>query len=380
MKFPRQDSVQSHRRGAYTLIEMLIASGLVAVLMSAAWGLMSLYTGMLSAGRSGAAEQQLARSLFRLMADDARQAVLPESAETLTQRAHEGPDNAIDSSPPPGLLQTGMSAEPTDDLFGQTEIGAVTPVADIALIGTEQTLRITGLPAAELDSTFPDETTRTPNSFDADTQPASENRGFIESQLKTVIYRFEPPQAQRPQDERWPSGLHRVELDAQRAIAIATEGTTDDANDRLLLAMVVGTMLEEVNPDEAYEDRIAHEHAPEVVRCRFRYFDGTAWQSEWDSQSAQSLPAAIQIQLWLVSRQEHNAIEQTLNPSLDDMDATSLTLGQTAPLGGSDPLAAIQPRLYERLILLSMPRQPAATDDSFGLADFNRRSGGVSNR
>jgi hypothetical protein len=37
--------------------------------------------------------------------------------------------------------------------------------------------------------------------------------------------------------------------------------------------------------------------APEIIAIQFRYFDGTMWQTMWDSQSAGSLPRAIEVQI-----------------------------------------------------------------------------------
>ena len=66
-------------RSGYTLMEMLIASVLIASLMSAAWNLLSLYTDFLSAGREAAATQQLARSLFGIVSDDLQQVSLNDN-------------------------------------------------------------------------------------------------------------------------------------------------------------------------------------------------------------------------------------------------------------------------------------------------------------
>ena len=58
------------RNGGYTLTEMIIAMVLVSALMSTVWGVMSLYNGLLTAGRDRTSQQQLVRSLFELINDD----------------------------------------------------------------------------------------------------------------------------------------------------------------------------------------------------------------------------------------------------------------------------------------------------------------------
>ena len=67
------------RRCAYTLIEMLIASVLVAALMSVVWSMMSMYNGYLRAGQSQAVEQQLIRSVLQLLEDDLQSVAMPDT-------------------------------------------------------------------------------------------------------------------------------------------------------------------------------------------------------------------------------------------------------------------------------------------------------------
>ena len=57
-------------RSGYTLVEMLIASVLVAALMSVVWGMMSMYNSYLTAGQSQAVEQQLVRSIMQMIESD----------------------------------------------------------------------------------------------------------------------------------------------------------------------------------------------------------------------------------------------------------------------------------------------------------------------
>ena len=91
------------------------------------------------------------------------------------------------------------------------------------------------------------------------------------------------------------SGLIRVELD--RAV--------------MLLAVTNGADMSSAG----YEELIA----PEVTDLQFRYFDGKEWQTEWDSESLEKLPKAVEIHLIVdpeaaILSPEERAIRSTSNP------------------------------------------------------------------
>ena len=60
----------SRPRSGYTLMEMLIAMVLVSALMASAYGILSLYNGLLTAGKEQTESQQLIRSLHGLLEDE----------------------------------------------------------------------------------------------------------------------------------------------------------------------------------------------------------------------------------------------------------------------------------------------------------------------
>ncbi len=66
-------------RAAYTLMEMLISSVLIAALMSVIWGMLSMYNGYLTAGRQQSVERQLIRSVFSSLESDVRQVAVADT-------------------------------------------------------------------------------------------------------------------------------------------------------------------------------------------------------------------------------------------------------------------------------------------------------------
>ena len=92
--------------------------------------------------------------------------------------------------------------------------------------------------------------------------------------------------------------------------------------------------------------------APEVLDCRFQYFDGSNWRDSWDSLEMNGLPVAIKVELKLAP--------------LDDVDYY-----RTSPLFYSLPFA---PSVDE---LDKIARQ-ARTEAADGGADVSRLSGSLS--
>ena len=88
-------------------------------------------------------------------------------------------------------------------------------------------------------------------------------------------------------------------------------------------------------------DTAAEVLATEVVAVQFAYFDGTTWLSEWDSQSMQSLPLAIEILLTIATRTDGNAA-QTVVASLAGESADNVietTFRHVVHLRGSETTA-----------------------------------------
>ena len=46
--------------------------------------------------------------------------------------------------------------------------------------------------------------------------------------------------------------------------------------------------------------------APEVLHLEFRYFDGTEWLDEWDTEQEGGLPVAVEIAIWIALPDERD--------------------------------------------------------------------------
>ena len=385
-------------RGGYTLVEVLIASVLIAVLMGAGWNLMSLYGAFMTAGRSDVAERQLARSLFQLIEQDARLVNVPTSRSrdaTFPRTVPELPEIQTLTSVLEGVNTPG-------DTEGTSEVFAVD--ATIEFAGASDWFRITYLAESEgepiVASKEQGRDSLRLSEDDTGDQPGGEAR--------SVLYFFNEPEALTPTDQTLPFGLHRVEasaFDAQSArqqsrdadpreredgpagfdisppsvLGPARQGLetvqqVPDAEDGLRRGLRSGGSMDRLTYDQlfqptdsltrALDDVVVsrfeptHDHAPEVVRAQFEYYDGERWGDRWSTRRRRSLPTMIRITLWVVSAEELETIQSVLSEQA---------------LQGEEPdsLPGIRPRRYQRTLTLSPIALPedsldVSGDDSFG--------------
>ena len=260
-----------HRKRAYvrafTLLELLLALGLLVVLLGVLWNTVAIFTQSQHRGLRLAERSQLVRSLSQLLQDD-------------------------------------LNAAIQDPIRPQREIpGADDDIRRFGLSGTSQSLRVDVVamnPFAEHEVAR--EPAKTYNEFvpsemfpadDSSSRPGGEEtplyaalgevsaRPRRAAELKTVFYEFNvQPSATAPAMSRlgdaigYGVGLSRREIDFE----------TPDINAR----GVTGSYMT----------------APEVVDCRFRYFDGSHWSDSWESLERGGLPIAVEVIMTLLPLSE----------------------------------------------------------------------------
>jgi len=263
--------------GGYTLVEMMIAMVLVATLMSVAWGIMSMYNSLLTAGQSQTTEQQLVRSLFQILSEDL-------SAVSLKSDEH--------SSPLPGSQTSGLvpalefdadEFSPFADVSGIATVPYDGP-ARMTLTGTSAAIRVTvRRPAAQ--------TMTTPSDIDLlnelgggsqSVEGPQESRGVQVAEFQTVVYQLQPF-GQTEGISSLPSGLYRLQTDAVELMELRSQRSTieqslsiDDVSiNRSTLESLLfpqNDALRDEQVDAENSSAPSYELIPEVVGCRFQVF------------------------------------------------------------------------------------------------------------
>ena len=383
------------RRTGYTLLELLIASLLLVTLMAAVWNLMSMYSSFLLAGRSGAAEQQLSRSLMDLVATDlratARHGKDPAAAETDVLSG----DGAVSAASSERTFDSGLPlAEPelgAVDLFdrpasNEAIVGAAS-LPEFSLRGDDRSLTLIGvrqeprfdprqLQADRQPATLLDETTDAlleAPAVGSDDRFAPERAAA--AHWTQVIYRFVPPRARLGDDRELAPGLHRFEIPVELlgmltqtndAVAGAEDGAVELPVESTQefppeVAEAIALML-----DEGTEG-VTHEHIPEVVNFRIEYYSGESWVRHWDTGPDGQQPVAVRISARLLSSDESDELAALLR-SDDRVESASevaqLAEAATNDVGTADPFEAFHPRLYQRTILLDVDRDAVQPPES----------------
>ncbi len=388
-------SLSREARCAYTLIEMLIASVLVAALMSVVWGMMSMYNRYLTAGQTQAVEQQLIRSVLQLMEDDLQGVSVPDTNPTIVPAVEASRDftssgrgvQEIPLDPLPDASATDIN-EPSV-FSGVAAAGSLVSPGRISLTGNSSSVRLS-IERVTLDAQpFAAESPYDSGIDSALPQPAQETQVSFENSIsvegiapkvaehQTVIWQFQAPgtiagtQSLRP-------GLYRIQADSLSLLTALSQQeplpenrvSEEDASvDRTTLeALLFPAVDSRVESDSAVGDlqKIQavpqFDVVPEIVSCRFEYFTGAAWAATWDSDQQQGLPVAIRVRLRLVTAENlaklnqfiggSDVLKSPLDEALNSTTSRPSQPGVEARDPAADPLASIPTRLIERIILV----------------------------
>jgi prepilin-type N-terminal cleavage/methylation domain-containing protein len=269
----KPNSTIPRRPGGFTLLEVMLALALSAVVVAMVAEAIDIHLRMVDTSRGNVEEALLARTLFNLIAEDLRNAPQynPPDAEKMLLPTSSA-DEASGEDTEAAASEEEQPAE-TEEEEAETE-STLWPQFFPGLFGNASEIQIdtSRLPRSdELDAAF----------YEAPLMMASQL-----SEVKTVSYRVigETPGAQGFSEGS--SGLVRCEFDRAAAIYAANNG-----------------MLSELNRE--YVEPIA----PEVAGIEFAYFDGSGWVQEWDSEAYGYLPLAVEIVLKIIPLRRYAELE-----------------------------------------------------------------------
>lgn len=97
-----------------------------------------------------------------------------------------------------------------------------------------------------------------------------------------------------------------------------------------------------------------------VERMRFRFYDGSAWRTSFDSLAQGKLPVAIEVAIWFTSLRNATAPVQTPEVRADANEAD----GSSDPTGEQEPLVSDEERRWpppDRLRVIIVPDGPVSS-------------------
>ena len=280
---------KSNRHG-YTLLEIILASMLAAVvLLIIATGIETQLRAF-NAGRSHVEQAQLARVLLHLIDNDLRVLMLPREAAGSANDAASSKESDR-SEGPDSELEGDQNDEFDDEATQDGPIPGVYGELNMLRFDVVRAKRHVGSSSDELLSD------------DAMPQAAGE--------IETLVYYVLTPE----------------EL-AVEAVSTGSDQTGGGLVRRELLRPTAAWAAETGSME--YRDTAVSPIAPEVTAIEFRYHDGVEWLESWDSSKSGALPKAFEIRLFFAPQTPANS-----NPSQ--------TAGRAS--GEGDDLPDVQYRL-----------------------------------
>jgi len=246
----------------FTLLELLLSLSLLIVLLGVLWNTIAVFTQSQHRGLRLAERSQLVRSLSQLLQDDLNAAI---QDPIRPQREAAGADDDIRRFGLSGVSQA-----------LRLDVVAMNPFAE-SEVAKETTKTYNEFVPSEMLSA--DDSSSEQDPFYAAMDGASVGLRRA-AELKTIFYEFNIK----------PS-----------AVASSTPLSTDTADNG------VGLSRREIDfetPDINARLTGSSMTAPEVVDCRFRYFDGIQWSHSWESIDRGGLPIAVEVTVTLLPLSE----------------------------------------------------------------------------
>jgi uncharacterized membrane protein YgcG len=334
---------RSRRTTGFTLMEVILALGLAVAVMAAMGTAIFVHLRAVDKTRVAIERDQLARVLLRYMSNDLRAAVRREPFDDSALKAmlqgaksaggrSSGGGSSGQSNSQAGSAsgssggnsssqnsQSSQNSENSSQSSGSSQSSSSSSGASGGS-STESSSSTTSTtpPVAGVYGTAYDlqvDIARVPRPDEINTALAA--GAPVLGDIKTVYYFL--ASAATGVLPSGATGLMRSEMNRAQALYASQNGNTD-------------VILQNAQP-----------LAVEVVGLEFRYFDGTQWLTEWDSQASNGLPLAIEIAV---------AIPDPLHP-IDGVPAGSLF----------DPLSGIDPDIVFRT-LVQLPNAQLSSSTS----------------
>ncbi len=339
----------------FTLFELLIAVGLTSLLMAALYSAMSTYFELQLDSHEEIARQQVARAVLRQMTRDiqsivfAKQEVLPEDEES------SGTGAGLNGSGTSGLSgsgTSGLSGSGTSGLNGAAG-GATGGTGATGGAGSGSSSSSTSTTSSgDLDGNAYGEST-----IDPETVSTTYTSGLVgtATDLQLFVSRPDPSLSYVSSQELATLDQRTGDLVIIRYLMADKQGAglgseiadreapgQDDGPVGLarMSGDLYGLSTAVENSEESPQLAAAKLLAREVAAVQFRYFDGIAWQEEWDSTALNALPKAIEIVLTV--RDEEQAANASFLDEPDPYALPSTTHRVVVPIPVAEPVVAEQ--------------------------------------
>jgi len=315
----------THRRhrAAFTLVELILALALSVIVLGLLGFAIHFHLQASDSRRAHVEEAQLARALLRRIADDLVASVRYEPADfsVASEMAKNAPASAAMSGGAEVLDLDGDGLVDVDPSTLTQGIQPAAPTESIASSGMPPD--VPGLYGNQYEMQI--DISRLPRADEYHVATADGLSFDRPGDVKTVAYYLGDP-------EHPPLGGPNP----GEGIAMLTAGGVPRGLVRRSLSRAVTSYAAKGGQGEEVH-QLGEMIAPEVIALEFRYFDGSAWRTEWDTDTEGGLPQAVEIALLLEPRDEQE--RATAGPLTEQMNGLPGNLYRlVVRLPASDPV------------------------------------------
>ncbi len=298
-------------RSGFTLMELMLAVALSGFIMLAIGMAIDLHLRMLDERRGEIEQAQLARAVLGLMSQDLRNAVRYQEVDTSAVGESFGGEALDDLDPEmmgdnedlsaaameAGVDPDAVTGEPMDIAT------TTTPPTIVGVYGNSYQLQVDVSRLPRIDQ------------YDRMLSPdAGVKMQDIPSDVKTVAYYLAPDA----------SMIDDPTVDMTTSVEVPTSGGVGYGRGlvrRELDRSVTNWAIE--TGDTQRLQNSGEVIAPEVVGLQFRYYDGVEWLLEWDTETMERLPIAVEITILVDSLDGTPITDLTLDNPMMDPNSTS---------------------------------------------------------
>ena len=310
--------IEAGQQRGFTLIETIIAMTLLSLLMAIVWTMFSVYTKLEAKGVAVAGESELVRAIDRQLRRDILHIVAIDKQRSVPLDL--GSDPMATEFPQNGYL-----------VGSATELHFVV-CTEPESADAEDPIRVISYQPRSMVADSEDQL-----GVDNDADFALATDGDVQSRMTDED---ETPLGIDRHDRCWRKYWEQSTTASRLEDSLSNRGPIAlDADDFMQIG---ATSLDESTSRQGIIQRQDQtDPIPELRRLSFRYYDGQAWISQWDSSIQRRLPWAIEINFDLKMHQDPSSPE-TDKPTLDRQvdqplavdtlgaDANSITLGENS--------------------------------------------------
>jgi hypothetical protein len=307
-----------HNRSAFTLLEVMLALGLTVVVLGIVAMSVNGTLMLVDHGRVKTERDQLARAVLARIGDDVRGVVRYEPFDasgmmSVKSSSKSGSNSGGSSSGTSGGGNSGggksgggSSASGGTSSGGSGSGGSSSSSSGSSSSSQSSTSSTTSTASTTIAGIYGDQYTlqvdvgRLPRVDEyAAANSSSASSSVPPSDVRTVSYYVAGSAGQSTiaaaaNSSVSGSGLVRTELDRAMSQYATTQGDSSSVNNSAVI------------------------FAPEVVALEFQYFDGTQWNTAWDSTQNSGLPQAVKISIALAGDNNSSAASSSSVSSISD--------------------------------------------------------------